>query len=107
MRNVLLIAKREYLQQIRGRAFRFSTVLLPLGILAMLSAIYVTGRHSSGEHLAIASDNAALANEIREQLFADKAAKLTVDVIAPISPEEQENLLQLVPQQGRRRTAYD
>ena len=30
MRNMLLIAKREYLEQIRGRAFRISTVMVPL-----------------------------------------------------------------------------
>ena len=29
MRNILLIAKREFLEQIRGRAFKISTVALP------------------------------------------------------------------------------
>jgi ABC-2 type transport system permease protein len=29
MRNTFLIAKREYLEQIRGRAFRLSTIGLP------------------------------------------------------------------------------
>jgi ABC-type Na+ efflux pump permease subunit len=29
MRNILLIAKREYLEQIRGRAFKMSTIGLP------------------------------------------------------------------------------
>jgi len=33
MRNMLLVARREYLEQIRGRAFIFSTVLLPLLIV--------------------------------------------------------------------------
>ena len=37
MRNILLIAKREYLEQIRGRAFRISTIALPLLIAALLS----------------------------------------------------------------------
>jgi ABC-type multidrug transport system ATPase subunit len=30
MRNILLIAKREYLEQVRGRAFRLTTILVPL-----------------------------------------------------------------------------
>jgi ABC-type Na+ efflux pump permease subunit len=30
MRNILLIARREYMEQIRGRAFKISTVALPL-----------------------------------------------------------------------------
>ena len=29
MRNLLLVARREYLEQIRGRAFRVSTILVP------------------------------------------------------------------------------
>ena len=36
MRNILLIAKREYLEQIRGRAFLFSTILVPSLIVALL-----------------------------------------------------------------------
>ena len=43
MRNILLIAKREYLEQIRGRAFKFSTVLLPLLIVALLAFSYLHG----------------------------------------------------------------
>ncbi len=30
MRNLLLMARREYLEQIRGRAFRVSTILVPV-----------------------------------------------------------------------------
>ena len=29
MRNMLLIARREYMEQVRGRAFRMTTVGLP------------------------------------------------------------------------------
>ena len=36
MRNMLLIAKREYLEQIRGRAFRLSTVLVPVLLVFLL-----------------------------------------------------------------------
>jgi ABC-2 type transport system permease protein len=84
MRNFLLIAKREYLQQVRGRAFKLSTVLLPLGILAMLSATYFTGRNAHGDrHIAIASDSAALAEDMRRQLLDDKSAHYIVDIVAP------------------------
>ena len=34
MRNMLLIAKREYLEQVRGRAFRMTTIGLPGGVCA-------------------------------------------------------------------------
>ncbi|HMD76153.1 MAG TPA: ABC transporter permease [Terracidiphilus sp.] len=97
MRNVLLIAKREYLQQIRGRAFKFSTVLLPLGILLMLGAMYFTGRNAAaGQHVAIAADSAPLAGEMRRQLLEDKIAKFTVDVVAPATQQDRDALLKLV-----------
>ena len=44
MRNMLLIAKREYLEQIRGRAFRISTVLVPVVLIGLLSVSAFTGR---------------------------------------------------------------
>ena len=58
MRNILLIAKREYLEQIRGRAFKFSTVLLPAVIGVLIAVGYFAGRPSeSGKHVAIAADS--------------------------------------------------
>ncbi len=73
MRNILLIAKREYLEQIRSRAFKFSTVGLPLVFAAMLGFMYLSA-NGLGEHrhLAIASDNAALANDLRTRLLSDE-----------------------------------
>ncbi len=86
MRNILLIAKREYLEQIRGRAFKFSTVLVPLLIVVLLGASYLTDRNAAtGKHVAIAAQNAALANDVRRQMLDDKDAKFTVDVVAPAS----------------------
>jgi ABC-2 type transport system permease protein len=97
MRNVLLIARREYLEQIRGRAFKLSTVLMPLLIVALLGASYFTGHTSgSGKHVAIVADSPELANAIRNQLLADQEAKFTVDVVAPASQEDRDNVLQLV-----------
>ena len=97
MHNVLLIAKREYLEQMRGRAFRFSTVLLPLLIAVLLGASYFTGRNATaGKHVAIAADSAPLANEMRRQMLDDKDAKFTVDVVAPATEQDRATLLKLV-----------
>jgi ABC-2 type transport system permease protein len=96
MHSILLIAKREYLEQIRGRAFKFSTVLLPLGILAMMGFTYFTGRTDAGKHVAITAANAPLADEIRSQLQDDKETKFTVDVVAPATIEDRAALLKLV-----------
>jgi len=63
MRNTLLVAKREYLEQIRGRAFRLTTILLPLLFVGLIGVGYLSGRRSGiGKHLVIASTDAALAN---------------------------------------------
>ena len=96
MHNILLIARREYLQQIRGRAFRFSTVLLPLLILLLLGGQSFLARRGmdTGQHLAIESDNAPLADEVRQELLKDKDAKYVIDVVAPATAEDRANLLQ-------------
>ena len=97
MRNILLIAKREYLEQIHGRAFRLSTVLVPLLIAVLLGASYFTSRNATaGKHVAVAAGSAPLANDIRRWLLDDKDAKFTVDVFAPATPQDRDALLKLV-----------
>jgi ABC-2 type transport system permease protein len=88
MRNILLIARREYLEQIRGRAFKISTVALPLLLAAMLAfSYYMEHKAGKGKHIAIVADDATLANEVRRQMLDDKDARYTVDVTAPASAE--------------------
>jgi len=101
MRNIFLVAKREYLQQIRGKAFKFSTVLLPAGILVMLGATYFSSRNAhAGANIAIAADSAPLANDIRRQLLADKNVKFTVSVVAPATTQDADILMQSVRDKG-------
>jgi len=90
MRNILLIAKREYLEQIHGRAFIFSTVLVPLLIVALVGWSSITNRKAgAGKHFAVASDSVTLADAVRGQLLEDKEAKYTVDVVAPASEQDR------------------
>jgi ABC-2 type transport system permease protein len=90
---MLLIARREYLEQIRGRAFRVSTVLVPLLVVFLLGVSAFTGRKmASGRHIAIAADNAALAADIRANLLSDKRAAYTVDIVAPAIDEDRADL---------------
>jgi ABC-2 type transport system permease protein len=90
MRNILLIARREYLQQIRGRAFKFSTVLVPLLMGALMGASYLTGWSSvRGKRVVIAADNAALADQVRREMLLDTKANYTVDVVAPATAEDR------------------
>jgi len=93
MRNILLIAKREYMEQIRGRAFKISTIALPLLIGALLAFSYYMGHKAgTGKHIAIVADDSALANQVRVQMLDDKWAKYTVDVTAPATAEQRDEL---------------
>ena len=84
MRNILLIAKREYLEKIKGKAFRVSTALVPLLGLMVLASGYLTGRQTSSiKHVKIVADDAVLANIVRTQLVADTDMRFTVDVMPP------------------------
>jgi ABC-2 type transport system permease protein len=93
-RNILLIAKREYLELIRGRAFRFSTVLVPAMVLFLLFVTAFTGhKMGSGRHIVVAADNATLAADIRANLLTNKRAAYTVETVAPFTAAERATLL--------------
>src|SRR5215472_7944943 len=82
MRNIWLVARREYLEQVRGRAFKMTT----FGVPAIFAAIFGIGYISSmglgaGKHLAVASSDPMLAQEIKGQLTESKKSKTQVDVI--------------------------
>jgi ABC-2 type transport system permease protein len=90
MRNIFLIAKREYLEQIRGRAFKISTVAMPLLIAALLAfSHYMEHKAGTGKHIAIVADDVSLAGQVRQQMLDDKYAQYTVDVTAPASADER------------------
>lgn len=94
MRNMLLIAKREYLEQLRGRSFRISTVLVPAVLIGLLSVSAFTGRKlGTGKHIVIAADNPALASDIRSHILSDKRAHDTVDVVAPFTEQDRADVL--------------
>ena len=90
MRNILLVAKREYLEQIRGRAFRLTTVLLPVLFACIFGVGYLsTLSLGSGKHLIVVSDDPALANFIKARLTRKKDSKTSVDVFAPATAQDR------------------
>ena len=97
MRNILLIAKREYLEQIRGRAFRMSTIAVPVLFAVIIGIIYLSGRGAGGsKHIVVAASDAVLANGIRERLLEDKEAMPDVEVLAPAKAEDRAALVDRV-----------
>jgi len=97
MRNIALVARREYLEQIRGRAFRVSTILVPLLFAVIIGVAYLSGRGSGvGKHVIVAAPSVSLAEAIRSQVITDKDARTTVDIVAPAAPADRPGLVNKV-----------
>lgn len=97
MRNMMLIARREYLEQVRGRAFRLSTIGLPALFAVIIGVGYVASLGlGANKHLVILANDAALADAIRTQIVSDKDGTPNVDVVAPAKPDSRAQLIQQV-----------
>jgi ABC-2 type transport system permease protein len=92
MREALLIARREYLERIRSRAFRISTVLIPAFFALIFGAGALSGKLSGGaRHIVVASNDPLLAESVRAELIAAENAassRLAVEVKAPLTENE-------------------
>jgi ABC-2 type transport system permease protein len=97
MRNVLLIAKREYMEQIRSKAFKLSTIGLPLVLAAVFGISYLSSMGLGGsKHLAVAAQENALAEQVRSQLMSEKNSKAIIDVVAPATQADHDALVEKV-----------
>ena len=102
MRNIILVAKREYLEQIRGRAFRLTTVLVPAVFAVIVGIGYLSSIGlGSNKRIAIASDDLLLANDIRDSLLREKDSKTTVDIVYPATEQDRASLLDQVRTKAR------
>ncbi len=93
MHNVWLIAKREYLERVRTKAFLISTILIPVlmggGIVA---SIISGGKAKSTSHITIVSKDQQLATDLQTELQNGKDSRMTVDVISPGNSETRKTL---------------
>ncbi len=97
MQNALLIAKREYLERIRSKAFKISTVLIPLVFGAITGVSIFSATHLAGDsHIVIASNDAQLAESVRGDLSKQKQAPQQIDVKAPASAADLDALTRRV-----------
>lgn len=102
MREALLIAKREYLERVRSKAFRISTVLIPLAFAAIFGIGAFSGKMASGaKNIVVASNDPVLAQCTRTELLRARTTKdearsdqnappvqLHVDVKSPIADSD-------------------
>ena len=90
MHEVWLIARREYVERIRSRAFRISTVLIPLAFAFIFGIGALSGKLAGGpKHIVVASNDDVLAETERAELIASgRGAQRSVDVRAPIAESD-------------------
>ncbi len=92
MREAWLIARREYRERIRSRAFRISTVIIPV-IFGMIFGIgALSGKLGGGAgRVVVASDDPVLAESTRAELMAagmgTRFSPLRVEVQAPVTSD--------------------
>lgn len=81
MRNIWLIARREYLERVRTKAFLLTTILIPLllGGGGFLSGMLASRTHSSA-HIAVLTSDKAFGNDLKQELEAGEDSQMKVDL---------------------------
>jgi len=93
MRNIWLIARREYLERVRTRGFLIATILIPLLMGGGIAATILIAKHSkSNSHIAVVSNDMKLATDLQDELEHGKDSEMLVDVISPPSGKTRANL---------------
>jgi ABC-2 type transport system permease protein len=93
MREVLLIARREYLERVRSRAFLMMTILFPLMIGLLIGGSIFAGKLGSGaKDIAIASNDPALARAVAAEMQSESVEGTPLEVIAPASDAQRADL---------------
>ena len=88
MHNVWLIAKREYLERVRTKAFLVMTVLIPLLMVGGIVGTAIAGRsQQSNSHIAVVSPDLTLGTDLQRELEHGKNSKMLVDVISPAAAD--------------------
>ncbi|ADW67798.1 ABC transporter permease [Granulicella tundricola] len=92
LRNVGLIARREYLERIRTRAFLLATILIPLLMGGFVfGSGYLSTRTKSSAHVAIVSSDPVFSADLKQELTNGSKSSMTVDLLEP-NPGVREGL---------------
>ncbi len=104
--NTWLIAKREYLERIRTKAFIIATILIPalLGGLGFGSG-YLAQRTKSTAHIAIVSSDPVFAADLKRELEEGKDSNMTIDLDTP-SPATSARLQAALKDSSRHFAGY-
>ena len=90
MHDALLIARREYLERVRSRAFLVMTILFPLMISLLMGGSFFASQIGSGaKRIAVASNDPALAHDVATELDTGIARKQPVELVAPATDADR------------------
>jgi ABC-2 type transport system permease protein len=90
LRQTLLIAKREYLERVKSKVFRITTLLVPIGMGALGWLGGMSGHRLEGvQSLAIVSGQADLAAQVRMALEEGQFPPSTIQVYAPATSADR------------------
>ncbi len=101
LRNTLLVAKREYLERVRSRIFRITTVLVPIavgGIGFLLIGMGGQRLDQGVRQLAIVSNEPQLAADVQTVLQQIEYPPQSIEIFAPGTPADLSALNQAVEQ---------
>jgi ABC-2 type transport system permease protein len=85
MRNIWLIARREYLERIRAKSFLIMTILVPILMGGLLFGGAVINSRIGSNHIAVVTDNPQFAEDLKTEL-SGKNRQAIVDVYSPTEP---------------------
>ena len=98
MHNIWLIARREYMERIRTRAFLIMTLLVP-GLLGGIGfAAAMIGGHSGGSHIAIVTSDQRFAEDLKTEVASAKDGSAAI--IVPASEATPEAMQARLKQGG-------
>jgi ABC-2 type transport system permease protein len=92
--NTLLIAKREYLERVRTKAFIITTLLIPaLMGGGILFSVLKSRATKSASHIAVIAPDADFALDLQDELEHGKNSAMKVDVISPPNNETRQTVV--------------
>ena len=91
MRNIWLIARREYLERIHAKSFLIMTILIPILMGGLLFGGAVINSRIGSNHIAVVTDDPQFANDLKTEL-SGKNRKAVVDVYSPTEPNLRDTL---------------
>jgi ABC-2 type transport system permease protein len=93
MHDALLIAKREYRERVRSKAFLFMTIAFPAILsLSFGGSILATKLGSGAKHVVIASNDASFAQSVLTEMNKGKKSGDQIDVLAPTTDADRNKL---------------